>query len=84
MKCSIVNICFICGFKKLYMMWHIGNSALKLLIEIGLTGATTILRSDLLYDRGQSLNPAVDLGQVSSKEEDNTRADLRINENVLL
>uniref|UniRef100_A0ACD5TTY2 Uncharacterized protein n=1 Tax=Avena sativa TaxID=4498 RepID=A0ACD5TTY2_AVESA len=29
-----------------------------------LTGATTILRSDLLYDCGQSLNPAVDLGQV--------------------
>jgi indole-3-acetaldehyde oxidase len=30
-----------------------------------LTGATTILRSDLVYDCGQSLNPAVDLGQVS-------------------
>ncbi|XP_072951281.1 indole-3-acetaldehyde oxidase-like [Typha angustifolia] len=29
-----------------------------------LTGATTILRSDLSYDCGQSLNPAVDLGQV--------------------
>ncbi|CAL4944785.1 unnamed protein product [Urochloa decumbens] len=29
-----------------------------------LTGATTILRSDLLYDCGQSLNPAVDLGQI--------------------
>ncbi|GJM96864.1 hypothetical protein PR202_ga13736 [Eleusine coracana subsp. coracana] len=29
-----------------------------------LTGATTILRSDLVYDCGQSLNPAVDLGQV--------------------
>ncbi|RLN16946.1 indole-3-acetaldehyde oxidase [Panicum miliaceum] len=29
-----------------------------------LTGATTILRSDLLYDCGQSLNPAIDLGQV--------------------
>jgi len=32
-----------------------------------LTGATTILRSDLVYDCGQSLNPAVDLGQVSRK-----------------
>jgi hypothetical protein len=32
-----------------------------------LTGATTILRSDLVYDCGQSLNPAVDLGQVSPK-----------------
>jgi hypothetical protein len=30
-----------------------------------LTGETTILRSDLVYDCGQSLNPAVDLGQVS-------------------
>lgn len=30
-----------------------------------LTGATTIVRSDLIYDCGQSLNPAVDLGQVS-------------------
>ena len=31
-----------------------------------LTGTTSILRSDLVYDCGQSLNPAVDLGQVSS------------------
>ncbi|VAH30505.1 unnamed protein product [Triticum turgidum subsp. durum] len=29
-----------------------------------LTGATTVLRSDLIYDCGQSLNPAVDMGQV--------------------
>ncbi|XP_042463038.1 indole-3-acetaldehyde oxidase-like [Zingiber officinale] len=29
-----------------------------------LTGATTILRTDLTYDCGQSLNPAVDLGQI--------------------
>ncbi|CAK9314080.1 unnamed protein product [Citrullus colocynthis] len=29
-----------------------------------LTGETTILRSDILYDCGQSLNPAVDLGQI--------------------
>jgi hypothetical protein len=35
-----------------------------------LTGATTILRSDLVYDCGQSLNPAVDLGQVSPKTKD--------------
>ena len=40
---------------------HIGY----LQVEIDLlTGATTILRSDLIYDCGQSLNPAVDLGQV--------------------
>ncbi|XP_078436113.1 aldehyde oxidase 1 [Wolffia australiana] len=29
-----------------------------------LTGMTTILRSDLVYDGGKSLNPAVDLGQI--------------------
>jgi xanthine dehydrogenase/oxidase len=29
-----------------------------------LTGETTVLRADLLYDMGKSLNPAVDIGQV--------------------
>ncbi|KAB2606372.1 abscisic-aldehyde oxidase [Pyrus ussuriensis x Pyrus communis] len=29
-----------------------------------LTGQTRILRSDIIYDCGQSLNPAVDLGQI--------------------
>ncbi|XP_064981285.1 indole-3-acetaldehyde oxidase-like isoform X2 [Musa acuminata AAA Group] len=29
-----------------------------------LTGATIILRTDIIYDCGQSLNPAVDLGQI--------------------
>ncbi|KAM0951938.1 putative oxidoreductase [Dioscorea sansibarensis] len=29
-----------------------------------LTGATTVLRTDLCYDCGKSLNPAVDLGQI--------------------
>ncbi|MQL74596.1 hypothetical protein Taro_006978 [Colocasia esculenta] len=34
-------------------------------VEIDLlTGATTMLRTDLAYDCGQSLNPAVDLGQI--------------------
>ena len=34
-------------------------------VEIDLlSGATTILRTDLTYDCGKSLNPAVDLGQV--------------------
>ncbi|KAG2641363.1 hypothetical protein PVAP13_2KG177800, partial [Panicum virgatum] len=34
-------------------------------VEIDLiTGAITILRSDLVYDCGMSLNPAVDLGQI--------------------
>ena len=35
-------------------------------VEVNLlTGQTTILQSDIIYDCGQSLNPAVDLGQVS-------------------
>jgi xanthine dehydrogenase/oxidase len=29
-----------------------------------LTGETTVLRSDILYDIGDSINPAVDIGQV--------------------
>ncbi|PHT68943.1 Indole-3-acetaldehyde oxidase [Capsicum annuum] len=34
-------------------------------VEINvLTGETTILRSDIIYDCGQSLNPALDLGQI--------------------
>ncbi|KAL4335043.1 hypothetical protein GQ457_07G035940 [Hibiscus cannabinus] len=34
-------------------------------VEVNLlTGETTILRSDIIYDCGQSLNPAVDLGQI--------------------
>ena len=39
---------------------------LALQVEINLlTGETTTLRTDIIYDCGQSLNPAVDLGQVS-------------------
>ncbi|XP_010521613.1 PREDICTED: abscisic-aldehyde oxidase-like isoform X1 [Tarenaya hassleriana] len=34
-------------------------------VEVSLlTGATEILRSDIIYDCGKSLNPAVDLGQI--------------------
>ncbi|MBA0622635.1 hypothetical protein Godav_008161 [Gossypium davidsonii] len=34
-------------------------------VEINLlTGQTTILQTDIIYDCGQSLNPAVDLGQI--------------------
>ncbi|KAL5763619.1 hypothetical protein ACOSQ2_016213 [Xanthoceras sorbifolium] len=34
-------------------------------VEVNLlTGQTTILRSDIVYDCGRSLNPAVDLGQI--------------------
>ena len=31
-----------------------------------LSGETRFLQTDIIYDCGQSLNPAVDLGQVSS------------------
>lgn len=31
-----------------------------------LTGEKTVLRSDIHFDCGRSLNPAVDMGQVSS------------------
>lgn len=34
-------------------------------VEIDLlTGETRVLQTDIIYDCGQSLNPAVDLGQV--------------------
>lgn len=34
-------------------------------VEIDLlTGGTKFLQTDIIYDCGQSLNPAVDLGQV--------------------
>ncbi|XP_037491510.1 LOW QUALITY PROTEIN: aldehyde oxidase 4 [Jatropha curcas] len=40
-----------------------GAAASEVEVDL-LTGHTTILRSDILYDCGQSLNPAVDLGQI--------------------
>ncbi|KAJ1293276.1 hypothetical protein BS78_01G055200 [Paspalum vaginatum] len=46
---------------KSYLNYGAGISEVE--VDV-LTGATTILRSDLVYDCGQSLNPAVDLGQV--------------------
>lgn len=40
---------------------------LHLQVEVNtLTGETRILASDLIYDAGKSLNPAVDIGQVST------------------
>ncbi|MBA0577806.1 hypothetical protein Golob_024012, partial [Gossypium lobatum] len=41
------------------------NEDVTLQVEIDvLTGQTTILQTDIIYDCGQSLNPAVDLGQI--------------------
>ncbi|KAJ8458929.1 hypothetical protein OPV22_031855 [Ensete ventricosum] len=40
-----------------------GSALSEVEVDI-LTGGTTILRTDLIYDCGQSLNPAVDLGQI--------------------
>lgn len=40
-----------------------GAAATEVEVDL-LTGASTIVRSDLIYDCGQSLNPAVDLGQI--------------------
>ena len=38
----------------------------ELQVEINiLTGETKILQADIIYDCGKSMNPAVDLGQVS-------------------
>ena len=47
------------SFTTLIQLW-------VLQVEVNLlTGETTILQSDIIYDCGQSLNPAVDLGQVN-------------------
>ncbi|KAI4382197.1 hypothetical protein MLD38_008192 [Melastoma candidum] len=40
-----------------------GAAASEVEIDV-LTGETTILRTDIVYDCGKSLNPAVDLGQI--------------------
>ena len=47
-----------------YEMMKLFVFVLQVEINI-LTGETKILQADIIYDCGQSLNPAVDLGQVS-------------------
>lgn len=42
---------------------NFGAAVSEVEIDI-LTGETTILQSDIIYDCGQSLNPAVDMGQI--------------------
>lgn len=45
---------------------HAANTVCGLQVEVDvLTGDTTILGADLLYDCGKSLNPAIDIGQVA-------------------
>uniref|UniRef100_A0A0E0HZ50 aldehyde oxidase n=1 Tax=Oryza nivara TaxID=4536 RepID=A0A0E0HZ50_ORYNI len=44
-----------------YLNYGAGTSEVE--VDL-LTGAITIIRSDLIYDCGKSLNPAVDLGQI--------------------
>lgn len=46
-------------------MRYLNYGAVVSEVEVNLlTGETAILRSDIIYDCGQSLNPAVDLGQI--------------------
>ncbi len=40
-----------------------GMAVSEVMIDV-LTGATTLLRTDILHDAGNSLNPAIDLGQI--------------------
>ncbi|CAN6465035.1 unnamed protein product [Victoria cruziana] len=42
---------------------NFGAAASEVEVDL-LTGATTILRTDIIYDCGLSLNPAIDLGQI--------------------
>src|SRR5205823_655142 len=45
----------------LYFCYAVGCSEVEINV---LTGETTLLRTDILFDAGQSLNPAIDVGQV--------------------
>ncbi|KAJ4833862.1 aryl-alcohol oxidase 2 [Turnera subulata] len=50
---------------KLTLYGYLMKAAVLIQVEVNLlTGQTTILRSDIIYDCGKSLNPAVDLGQI--------------------
>ncbi|XP_058000404.1 indole-3-acetaldehyde oxidase isoform X2 [Hevea brasiliensis] len=57
-----VNSFFIPNFASKHYL-NYGAAVSEVEVDL-LTGQTTILRSDILYDCGQSLNPAVDLGQI--------------------
>ena len=51
------------GKGNLYSYFSFGASASEVEVDT-LTGDFTILRSDLVMDVGNSLNPAIDIGQV--------------------
>ena len=60
-QCSLIMFCCLIGDT-------LSVHSEKVQVEIDLlTGAVTILRGDLVYDCGKSMNPAVDLGQVCSR-----------------
>ena len=51
------------GFGKPFHYYAFGMCVSEVLVDI-LTGRHTILRTDILHDVGDSLNPGIDLGQV--------------------
>lgn len=51
------------GFGKPFHYFAFGMAATEVLLDI-LTGHHTILRTDILHDVGDSLNPGIDIGQV--------------------
>ena len=54
------------GKGRMYNYFAYGASASEVEVDT-LTGDFTILRSDLVMDVGDSLNPAIDIGQVCGK-----------------
>ncbi|GLT60965.1 hypothetical protein SLA2020_337030 [Shorea laevis] len=56
------NTLYVPGFSSMSYL-NYGASVSEVEVNL-LTGETTILRTDIIYDCGQSLNPAVDLGQI--------------------
>lgn len=46
-----------------FYYFNYGAAVSEVEIDV-LTGEATIIRSDIVYDAGHSLNPAIDVGQV--------------------
>ena len=51
------------GGKRPFNYWTVGSAMTEVEMDT-LTGAWDILRADLVMDVGQSLNPAIDIGQI--------------------